>query len=294
MMYSNSRKEVGMSKNRLAGIIVSCTVIIVAAVVLLVLKPWEGTPSTETYTLATSISPSGAGSISPSGGEYALGVQVTLTANPASGYTFDHWSGSASGITPTITVTMNSDESLTANFRAIAQTYSLTTNVSPGGAGSVSPSHGEYESGVQVTLTASPASGYIFDHWGGDASNTSATIGIIMDSDKNVTAYFEEEPAATSIPITFTGSGETTTPPFNVTTSEWIIYWSYVPDYYFPGSASFAFVIYPRGEDTDYVESVFLPKTTGGSIHSYAGPGEYYIEVFCGNIESWEITIRPP
>jgi len=176
---------------------------------------------------------------------------------------------------------------------ASAETYTLITNISPSGAGSVSPSGGEYESGVQVTLTANPASGYTFDHWGGDASSTSATIGMIMDSDKDVTAYFEEEPVATSKPITFTGSGETTTPPFTVTTSEWIIDWSYVPDYDFPESASFGFFIYPRGEEVNYVESVVLPKRTMGSTYSYAGPGEYYIEVFCGNIESWKITIRP-
>ena len=82
--------------------------------------PREPTPSTETYTLTININPSGAGSISPSGGEYESGVQVTLTASPASGYTFDHWSGGASGTTSTITITMDSDKSLTANFKTIS------------------------------------------------------------------------------------------------------------------------------------------------------------------------------
>lgn len=209
-----------MTKGRLTGIIVACTVVIIVAVVLAVVKPWERTPSVEACTLTTTVSPSGAGSVSPSGGQYQSGVQVTLTANPASGYSFDHW--------------------------------------------------------------------------GGDVSNSSAIISISMDSDKNVTAYFEEEPAARSIPTTFTGSSETTTPLFTVTTSEWVIAWSYVRDYDFPGLASFGFFIYPRGEGADYIESVFLPKTTEGSIYSSAGPGEYYIEVYCGNVESWEITISPP
>jgi hypothetical protein len=209
-----------VTRGRSTGIIVACTVVIIVAVVLAVIRPWERTPSVETCTLTTTVDPSGAGSVSPSGGEYESGVQVTLTANPASGYSFDHWDG--------------------------------------------------------------------------DASNGSATISIIMDSDKNVTAYFEEEPAATSIPITFTGSSETATPLFAVTTSEWVISWSYVPDYDFPGSASFGLFVHPRGDEADYVESVFLPKTTEGSIYSYAGPGEYYIEVLCGNVESWRIGIRPP
>jgi uncharacterized repeat protein (TIGR02543 family) len=108
-----------MSKKRLAGIIIACTIAIIVAIVLFAFKPWEGTSSAETYTLTTVVSPSGAGSVSPSGGEYESGAQVILTASPASGYTFDHWSGSESGTTPTITITMDSDKSLTAHFETI-------------------------------------------------------------------------------------------------------------------------------------------------------------------------------
>lgn len=102
-----------MSKNKLAGIIVGCIVAIIVIIVIAAPKP---TP-TPKYTLSASVSTSGAGSVSPSGGQYNSGVQVTLTANPASGYTFDYWSGSASGTTPTITITMDSDKSVTANFK---------------------------------------------------------------------------------------------------------------------------------------------------------------------------------
>jgi len=76
--------------------------------------------SASTYTLSVSVSPSGAGSVSPSGGEYESGVQVTLTANPASGYAFDYWSGAASGTASTITITMDSNKNLTANFKTIS------------------------------------------------------------------------------------------------------------------------------------------------------------------------------
>ena len=72
--------------------------------------------------------------------------------------------------------------------------YTLTITISPSGAGSVSPSASEYQSGTQATLTASPAIGYTFDHWGGSASGTASTITITMDSDKSVTAYFEAAP----------------------------------------------------------------------------------------------------
>jgi len=74
------------------------------------------------------------------------------------------------------------------------QTYALVINVSPSTGGSVSPSGGEYKSGSRVTLTANPATGYTFDQWSGDASGTSPNIVITMDSDRDVTAYFEEIP----------------------------------------------------------------------------------------------------
>ena len=145
----------------------------------------------QTYILTTDVSPPGAGSVSPSGGEYDSGLTVTLAATPDTGYTFDYWSGSAAGTTPTTTITMDSDKSVTAYFNEV-QTYTLTTNVSPLGAGSVSPSGGEYDSGLTVTLAATAASGYTFDYWSGSAAGTTPTTTITMDSDKSVTAYFTE------------------------------------------------------------------------------------------------------
>ncbi|MBA7715755.1 hypothetical protein ES703_124813 [subsurface metagenome] len=71
------------------------------------------------------------------------------------------------------------------------QTYILSVSVSPSGAGSGSPSGGQYEEGAQVTLSATAASGYTFDYWGGDASGSSSTITITMNSDKSVIAYFK-------------------------------------------------------------------------------------------------------
>jgi uncharacterized repeat protein (TIGR02543 family) len=70
------------------------------------------------YTLTTTASPAAAGSItrSPNAASYAAGTIVTLTATPASGYTFGSWSGGASGSSATTTVTMNANTTVTANF----------------------------------------------------------------------------------------------------------------------------------------------------------------------------------
>jgi len=143
------------------------------------------------YTLTTSVSPSGGGSVSPTGGTYAAGSQVTLTAMPASGYGFSNWGGDASGSQNPITITMNSNKSITAYFTTVW--YTLTTSVSPSGGGSVSPAGGTYAAGSQVTLTATPASGYNFSNWGGDASGSQNPITITMNSNKSITAYFDFE-----------------------------------------------------------------------------------------------------
>ncbi len=92
-------------------------------------------------------------------------------------------------------------------------------------------------------------------------------------------------------PIVTTGSGDKKSPPFTVTTEEWVIDWSYVSVSEY---AVFAFYVYPRGETLWDVVSVLLPQGTSGTTYSYAGVGEYYIEVTAYNIESWEIVISSP
>lgn len=143
------------------------------------------------HNLSKSLDPSKGGtiSISPSGGTYEEGTEVTVTAEPASGYEFDHWAGDATGSDKTITVTVDSDKNIEAHFKKIE--YSLATSVKAGeGSISLQPSGENYESGTEVTLTAEPASSYEFDHWSGDLSGASRTKTVTLNSDMSVTAYF--------------------------------------------------------------------------------------------------------
>ncbi len=74
------------------------------------------------YTLTTSVEPSGSGyvTLNPSGGTYAAGTQVTITAHPYPGYGFDSWSGDVSGGGTSVTITiMESNKSVTAHFEEI-------------------------------------------------------------------------------------------------------------------------------------------------------------------------------
>ncbi len=139
------------------------------------------------YTLTTLVSPSGSGTVTPASGIYDEGTEATLTAEPTSGYRFDHWSGDATGTSSPVTITMDSAKSVTAYFKA---QFTLTTLVSPSGSGMVTPASDNYDEGTEVTLTAAAAEGYIFDHWLGDASGSDSQLTITMNSDKEITAIF--------------------------------------------------------------------------------------------------------
>ena len=190
-----------MSRNKLAGIIVACAIVIVVAIVLIVLKPWEGSAPAQTYTLTTAVDPAGTGSVSPSGGQYESGVQVTIAASPASGYTFDYWSGSASDTSPTINVTMDRNHSITANFAAApVDRYDLTISSTEGGS-VTGPGEGSftYDAGTAVHLLADAGEGYHFVNWSGDVGTIDyvydAATTIIMDANHSITANFEAIPA---------------------------------------------------------------------------------------------------
>lgn len=148
------------------------------------------------WTLTTSVSPAGYGSVTvnPLKNSYVNFEKVTLTAVPAANCNFLSWSGDASGSTNPITITMTKNMSVTANFESTAppELYTLTVNVIPSGSGSVTvdPLKPSYALNEQVTLTAMPASGNTFANWSGDAAGTTNPITITMTKNMTVNANF--------------------------------------------------------------------------------------------------------
>ncbi|MDD5194778.1 MAG: C25 family cysteine peptidase, partial [Candidatus Omnitrophica bacterium] len=96
-----------------------------------------------TYTLTINAT-NGTVAKNPDQPSYTPGTQVTLTANPNSGYRFVSWSGSVTGSTNPATITMDTDKSITANFAI--NTYTITASAGANGkitpSGSVSVNHG--------------------------------------------------------------------------------------------------------------------------------------------------------
>jgi len=78
----------------------------------------SGATTPGNYSLTVNVSPAGGGTVNrtPNASSYAPGTVVTLTAVPASGYTFTAWSGAASGTAASTTVTMNASLTVTATF----------------------------------------------------------------------------------------------------------------------------------------------------------------------------------
>lgn len=70
------------------------------------------------YTLATTVAPENTGliSLNPSEGLYSEGTIVTLTVNANNGFKFDSWGGDLSGNSNPISITMDGNKSVTANF----------------------------------------------------------------------------------------------------------------------------------------------------------------------------------
>ncbi|MBD2722164.1 InlB B-repeat-containing protein [Hymenobacter armeniacus] len=142
------------------------------------------------YTLTVSTVGSGTVTKSPNQTAYASGTAVTLTATPASGYTFSGWSGAATGTANPLTVTMNANKAITATFTATTTRYTLTTTVVGSGTVTKNPNTTNYLSGSSVTLTATPAAGFRFSGWSGDATGTTNPLTVLMTANKTITATF--------------------------------------------------------------------------------------------------------
>jgi uncharacterized repeat protein (TIGR02543 family) len=78
--------------------------------------------------------------------------------------------------------------------------FTLTTSATNGTV-TKSPDQATYAAGSVVSLTATPAAGFVFTGWSGSASGTANPLSVTMDGKKTITANFQAPPVLTSITV---------------------------------------------------------------------------------------------
>ena len=151
--------------------------------------------------------------LNPNGGtlpEYSLVAGAALPIPTKTGYTFAGWyeDPEFSG-NPVTDIPTNNTENLTFYAKWTANTYTISANVTPANAGTVTVNGSDTSStvtaGSEVTLTATANSGYRFTGWtssnGGTFANASNAITTFTmpAGDVTVTAQFEKEVTSVSL-----------------------------------------------------------------------------------------------
>ena len=90
---------------------------------------------------------------------------------------------------------------------------------------------------------------------------------------------------------TLAGSGDKDTEDFNVPTNYWRIVYT-ISQEYSGGYTYFRAYIHRSGEAGDSVASVELGKSGTETSYIREGPGDFWIKVVSGNVDSWTIEVQ--
>jgi hypothetical protein len=149
------------------------------------------------YTLQINTEGNGSVNVEPNHEEFLKDTEITITAIAATNWSFNYWTGNdeidgSKNLSETIII--DEDKTITAHFKEEQpEKYTLTVNKEGQGTVNINPDQENYTEGTTVTLNAIPETNWVFDHWSGDATGEETSIEILMDSNKNITAYFKED-----------------------------------------------------------------------------------------------------
>ena len=129
-------------------------------------------------------------------------------------YSFVNWTdeiGNVVGTTPAIFLTISMDRTLTANYHEVVATHVLAILATTGGTTDPTPGSYIYDEGATARVTASPVSGYRFDHWTLDGVvHTENPINVLMNTDHTLNAVFVPiSPTEHTLTISATAGGTT-------------------------------------------------------------------------------------
>lgn len=176
------------------------------------------------HVLATAVVGQGTISVTPQKATYLEGDVVSFTAIPAPGWAFANWADDLGGSLNPSNLVMNGNKTVTAVF---VPTYTLATAAVGQGTVSVLPLKSVYLSNEVVSVSVTPAPGWVFTGWSGDLSGSVTPSNLVLNGNKSVTASFA--PTFTLATAT-TGQGSLTALPLkNQYVSNEVVTFSAVP-----------------------------------------------------------------
>lgn len=154
-------------------------------------KAITATFTQNTYTITTHVDPASSGTVGVSvAGPYTYGQNVDLTATPENGWLFTGWTGDITSTDNPLSVTVQQNYDLTANFEKIE--YTITANVSPSAGGSIQKADGPYYYDDVIAVTAVENPGWTFSNWSGDLSSTDNPLSVTVTQNVTITANFTQ------------------------------------------------------------------------------------------------------
>ena len=171
-------------------------------------------PASTEYTITVKTDGNGTASSSPA--KAVVGTEITLTATPNKGYQFKEWQVISGGVTikdDKFTMPDGNVEVKAIFEKDAPASTEYTITVKTDGNGTASASHAKAVVGTEITLTATPNTGYHFKEW--QVMSGGVTIKddkFLMPNDNvEVKAIFEKDapPAPTEFIVTFDGNGGT-------------------------------------------------------------------------------------
>lgn len=140
------------------------------------------------YTVVTNVNDIVMGVVTGNAGTYEEGTTATLTAEPTTGYQFVNWTvGEDTYTANPLEIVVNSNLTITANFKAIS--YTITANVNKEKYGNVTGG-GAYDYNTTATLTATANDGYEFVNWSN--GSTDNPLAYTVTKDETITANFRQ------------------------------------------------------------------------------------------------------
>jgi hypothetical protein len=149
---------------------------------------------TAKYTLSTyvvTVTQGANGVIAPGTTVVPINGTQAFTITPNTGYHIDSVKVDGVKVDSTTSYTFTgvvASHTLTAFFSI--NTYTLTVNTVGSGSVAKAPDQANYDHGTPVNLTATPALGWVFSGWSGDATGNTNPLGITMTANTTITATF--------------------------------------------------------------------------------------------------------